>query len=134
MWWGVHVLGSAGAGYAGAMDVRELALKYYSTVDAGDAEATADLFAPDATYDRPGYDTFVGQAIREFYRGARVIKSGAHTVAQVVVEGNVAAVHGTFDGVLKDGAEAHEGFADFLEFNAEGLIEKRRSFFYRAAV
>ena len=117
-----------------SMDIRTLARAYYTTVDQGDPEATSDLFAPDATYDRPGYDTMVGEAIREFYRGERVIESGAHTVETIVVEGNRAAVHGTFDGVLKSGAEAHEGFADFLEFNDAGLISKRRSFFYRAAV
>lgn len=116
------------------MDIRALATQYYATVDAGDPQATADLFAPDATYDRPGYDTMTGPAIREFYTGARVIESGSHTLSQIVVEGNTAAIHGTFDGVLKDGSQAHEGFADFMDFNADGLISKRRSFFYRAAV
>ncbi|PMD05179.1 ketosteroid isomerase [Brevibacterium paucivorans] len=117
-----------------SMDIRQLALNYYATVDKGDPEATSDLFAKDATYDRPGYDTFKGEEIREFYRNSRVIESGAHTVNMVVVEGSTAAVHGTFDGVLKDGSEAHEGFADFIQFNDEGLITTRRSFFYRAAV
>ncbi|MYM19068.1 DUF4440 domain-containing protein [Brevibacterium sp. 5221] len=112
----------------------ELARRYYATVDAGDPDATADLFAADGSYDRPGYDTMVGEAIRSFYKGERVIDSGAHTIAQVIVDGDRAAVHGTFDGVLKSGAEAHEGFADFFQFDADGLIANRRSFFYRAAV
>lgn len=115
-------------------DIRELALQYYATVDAGNDDATADLFAADATYDRPGYDTFVGPAIREFYKGDRVIASGAHTVAEVLVDGNRAATHGEFNGKLKDGSDAHEGFADFFEFNAAGEITKRTSYFYRAAV
>lgn len=109
-------------------------MQYYTTVDKGDPDATSDLFAPNATYDRPGYDTFEGAEIRAFYRNSRVIESGAHTVSEVVVEGSKAAVHGTFDGVLKDGSEAHEGFADFFEFTDDGLILRRRSFFYRAAV
>jgi hypothetical protein len=79
-------------------DIRALALKYYATVDAGDPEATTALFAADATYDRPGYDTFAGPAIGEFYRGDRIIVSGAHTVTEVVVDGNRAATRGEFNG------------------------------------
>ncbi len=115
-------------------DTEALARRYYATVDAGDPNATADLFAANGAYDRPGYDTMVGEAIRDFYNGERVIESGAHSIAEVVVEGNRAAVHGTFDGKLKDGSDAHEGFADFFVFDDDGLIERRRSFFYRAAV
>jgi steroid delta-isomerase len=115
-------------------DIRALALKYYATVDAGDPEATTALFAADATYDRPGYDTFAGPAIGDFYRGDRIIVSGAHTVTEVVVDGNRAATRGEFNGKLKDGSDAHEGFADFFEFDAAGLIAKRTTYFYRAAV
>src|SRR5699024_12051573 len=34
--------------------VTELVKRYYTTVDAGDADATSALFAADASYDRPG--------------------------------------------------------------------------------
>ena len=112
----------------------DLARHYYTVVDAGDADATVPLFAPDATYDRPGYDTLTGPQIGEFYRGARVIVSGAHTVTEIIADGARAAIRGTFDGVLTDGSEAHEGFADFMEFDAEDRIVKRTTYFFRAAV
>lgn len=111
-----------------------LARTYYDTVDAGDPAATAALFAPDGTYDRPGYDTLTGAQISDFYHDARVIESGAHTLDEIIADGNRAAVRGRFDGVLKSGAEAHEGFADFFVFDDAGLIAKRTSYFFRAAV
>ncbi|MFB9775018.1 nuclear transport factor 2 family protein [Brevibacterium otitidis] len=116
------------------LSIEELAARYYSTVDSGDAAATSALFAPDASYDRPGYPTMVGQAITDFYHGERIIVSGAHTVAEVLVAGRQAAVQGSFAGTLKDGSEASERFADFLTFDEDGLITNRTTYFYRAAI
>ncbi|PXA82261.1 ketosteroid isomerase [Auritidibacter sp. NML120779] len=116
------------------MTTEDLVRNYYTTVDGGDPEATAALFAPDATYHRPGYEPLVGSAIADFYRTERVIESGAHTVTEVIVEGNRASSRGVFNGVLKDGSAAEEGFADFWEFNDDGTIANRTSYFYRAAV
>ncbi|AXR74551.1 MULTISPECIES: nuclear transport factor 2 family protein [Auritidibacter] len=115
-------------------NTEDLVRSYYSTVDAGDPEATAALFATDATYHRPGYDPLVGPAIAEFYRTERVIESGEHTVTEVLVDGLRASSRGVFNGVLKDGRAAEEGFADFWEFNEDGTIANRTSYFYRAAV
>ena len=70
-----------------------LARTYYTTVDAGDPAATAALFAPEGTYDRPGYDTLVGEQISEFYHGARVIESGAHTLDEIITDGNLSLIH-----------------------------------------
>lgn len=117
-----------------ASRTEERALHYYATVDAGDAEATVALFSSHAIYDRPGYPTLTGEEVAEFYRGARVISSGHHTVTEMVSSGNRVAVRGTFDGVLKDGSEAHEGFADFMRFDEAGLIAARTTYFFRAAV
>lgn len=115
-------------------DVEALVCRYYDTVDSGDDNATADLFAPDGAYDRPGYDTMVGEEIRTFYLENRVIESGKHTLLDIIINGNQAASRGEFNGKLKDGSDASEGFADFFVFNAEGQIAKRTSYFYRAAV
>ena len=112
----------------------DLARRYYTVVDAGDADAPIALFAPEATYDRPGYDTLTGPQIGEFYRGERVIVSGAHTVDEIIADDTRAAIRGTFEGVLKDGSQAREGFADFMEFDEEDRIRTRTTFFFRAAV
>ncbi|GAB3711135.1 nuclear transport factor 2 family protein [Mariniluteicoccus flavus] len=116
------------------MDLHALARRYYALVDAADFPAMHDLFTDDCTYERPGYDPIVGrEAMEAFYGGTRVIKRGRHTLRDVVVEGDVVAVHGDFDGELRDGSQAHESFADFLHYR-DGLIERRRSYFFRPAV
>ena len=114
--------------------VNELVQRYYSTVDAGDPAATAALFAAEGRYDRPGYPTMVGQEITDFYHGERVIESGAHSLTEILVEGDRASARGTFNGRLKDGTDASVGFADFFEFDVDGLIAERTTYFYRAAV
>lgn len=116
------------------MQPTELAQQYYTTVDSGDAEATADLFAPDAVYHRGGYEPMIGSVIRDFYRGDRVIESGSHTVTTLVAQQNTVAVQGEFTGRLKDGSEVSIGFADFFVFNADGLIQTRSSYFMTPGV
>src|SRR5699024_4033587 len=74
--------------------VTELVKRYYTTVDAGDADATSALFAADASYDRPGYPTMVGQQITDFYHGERVIDSGAHSLQEILVDGDRASSRG----------------------------------------
>lgn len=110
---------------------------YYEAVDADDVETLIGLFAPDATYERPGYDPFVGHdALRAFYTGDRVIASGRHTLDAVVVEesGVQVACHGRFEGTLKDGSSASLRFADFYVLDAEGRFARRTTFFHTAAV
>lgn len=107
---------------------------YYDAVDAGDVDALLDLFTDDTTYLRPGYEPIVGRAAMEhFYRDVRVIDSGRHSLDAVLVDGDLAACHGTFSGTLKDGSAAREGFADFFELR-DGRIAVRRTYFDRAAV
>lgn len=121
--------------YGSAMpSVTELVKRYYSTVDAGDAGATSALFAAHASYDRPGYPTMVGQQITDFYHGERVIESGAHSLQEIIVDGDRASSRGVFSGRLKDGSETSVGFADFFLFDTEGLIAERTTYFYQAAV
>ena len=121
--------------YGSAMpSVTELVKRYYSTVDAGDAGATSALFAADASYDRPGYPTMVGQQITDFYQGERVIESGAHSLQEIIVDGDRASSRGVVSGRLKSGSETTVGFADFFLFDTEGLIAERTTYFYQAAV
>lgn len=114
--------------------VMELVKRYYTTVDAGDADATSALFASDASYDRPGYPTMVGSQIAAFYHGERVIESGSHALGEILVDGDRASSRGVFTGRLKDGTETSVGFADFFLFDTDGLIAERTTYFDRAAV
>lgn len=110
---------------------------YYDAVDADDVETLIGLFAADATYGRPGYEPFVGhEALRAFYTGDRVIASGTHTLDAVVVDatGEQVAVHGRFEGTLKDGSAAAVRFADFYVLDEAGLFARRTTFFHAPAV
>ncbi|WP_374928060.1 nuclear transport factor 2 family protein [Kytococcus sedentarius] len=110
---------------------------YYVAVDADDVDTLIGLFTPDATYERPGYEPFVGHdALRAFYTGDRVIASGEHVLDMVVAdeEGGQVAVHGRFEGTLKDGSAASVRFADFYLLDAQSRFTRRTTFFHTAAV
>ena len=122
------------------MHPAETVARYYETVDAGDVEGVLALFTEDAVYARPGYAPFEGhEALRAFYAGDRVIESGRHTVEHMVVQDDGAAeprvaVHGRFEGRLKDGSDASLRFADFYTFAADGRFASRDTFFFAPLV
>lgn len=109
--------------------------RYYTLVDSGDVDGLVGLFAPQAVYRRPGYEPLVGRDdLRAFYQGERVIDSGVHSVEQTVVGEDAVAVHGTFEGVLKDGSKTSLRFADFYTFDADGRFASRDTFFFAPLV
>lgn len=113
---------------------RELALSYYTAVDAGDHERLLSMFHPEAVYRRGGYPPIEGAAaLRDFYENVRVIDHGRHTVDSVICEGSHAAVRGRFDGVSRDGADLAVEWADFFEFDGD-LIRDRTTYFFTAGV
>lgn len=117
------------------MDLAARTRTYYERVDAADLEGVLDWFAEDAVYHRPGYEPMQGrEALRAFYGGERVIVAGAHTLDDIVVDGDRVAVRGTFAGTLKDGSSVTVGFADFISYDAEGRAAQRRTFFAAPAV
>lgn len=109
--------------------------RYYRLVDAGDIDSLLQLFAEDTVYRRPGYQPMRGRGkLADFYRGERVIETGAHTLSDVVVQRSHAAVHGEFAGVLKDGREVTVRFADFFVMSEDGLFAERETFFFAPMV
>jgi len=117
------------------MDLVAITRGYYDSVDAGDVNAVLDWFSEDAVYHRPGYEPMQGRAaLTQFYGGERVIESGAHRLDQLLVDGSSASVRGVFAGQLKDGSQVTVGFADFIDYDADGRARERRSYFDRPAV
>ena len=117
------------------MDLLAQTRNYYRSVDANDLAGVLDWFAEDAVYHRPGYAPMRGRAeLKDFYGGARMIDSGAHTLDEVLIDGDRAAVRGRFDGTLKDGSTVSMGFADFIRYAADGRAAERRSYFEIPAV
>ncbi|MFF8835275.1 nuclear transport factor 2 family protein [Streptomyces sp. NPDC015130] len=109
--------------------------RYYELVDAGDVPGLVGLFTSDATYHRPGYEPFEGhEGLTRFYGGARVIRTGRHTLTKVLVEGSDIAVHGEFNGELHDGTTVGLRFADFFQLTADGRFARRDTFFFAPLV
>jgi len=108
----------------------EKVVSYYYLIDAGDVPNLVLLFDAECTYMRPGYPPLHGRtALQDFYMNTRVIAEGHHTVEGSVYEGDTVAVHGQFNGTLRDGSQVSTGFADFFYFNESGMIISRRTYF-----
>ena len=119
----------------GTPDATATVHRYYQLVAAGDVPALVALFSPDAVYERPGYAPLRGRdELTAFYRDARVIVDGRHRLRTTVTDGTAVAVHGDFEGLLKDGSRVRLRFADFFELDAEGLFRRRDTFFFEPAV
>ncbi|MFR9674189.1 nuclear transport factor 2 family protein [Streptomyces sp. TR06-5] len=119
-----------------AVDTAEGTVRhYYELVDSGDVTGLVSLFTPDATYHRPGYPPMVGhEAMTSFYSGERVIKEGRHTLDTVVDHGSRIAVHGEFNGVLRDESTVSLRFADFFQLADDGRFSRRDTFFFAPLV
>lgn len=109
--------------------------KYYTEVDKGDVDEIVALFEVDAQYARPGYAHMSGrEAIRSFYVDDRIIESGVHTLESIICDSGTVAVEGSFKGTVRGGANAEVKFADFFRPGPNGLIKKRRTYFYAPLV
>ncbi|CDK40448.1 uncharacterized protein BN903_58 [Halorubrum sp. AJ67] len=107
---------------------------YYERVDADDYDGLLALFADDIVYDRPGQDSIEGiDALERFYREDRPLSDGEHEVLVVAVDGDTAAVRGTFGG-RQGGERVAFGFADFHTVDADGLIAHRVTYTDRDTV
>jgi len=112
----------------------ELVEQLFRSIDARQWDSLPLFFAPEVTYERPGYEPLVGlEQLLHFYRKVRVIASGQHILEQVVFDDEHAACWGRFVGVHKDGSAIDERFADVYTL-ADGKIATRRSYFFRPAV
>ncbi|MFB6269767.1 MAG: nuclear transport factor 2 family protein [Halobacterium sp.] len=107
---------------------------YYQAVDDDRIDDLLDLFADDVVYERPGQDALEGKdELEAFYREGRPLSDGEHDVHDVLVDGDRAAVRGTFSGV-QDGDRVEFGFADVHVFDDDGLITERYTYTDRDTV
>jgi len=107
---------------------------YYEYVDEEAYEDLFALFAEDVVYERPGQPPIEGLVDFEaFYREGRPLENGSHELHAIVVDGDTAAVRGTFTGE-QDGEPVSFGFADFHVFDESGAIARRYTFTDRDTV
>jgi ketosteroid isomerase-like protein len=109
--------------------------RYYELVDANDVPGLVALFAPHATYHRPGYPPLVGRLdLTRFYEADRIIERGRHTLSSITADESSVAVRGDFRGRLKDGRDVELKFADFFTFDADLHFERRDTYFFAPLV
>ena len=114
--------------------LRETVHSYYERVDDGDYDGLLALFASDIVYERPGQGSIDGiDALERFYRDDRPLSEGEHDVLTVAVDGDTAAVRGTFSGRQGD-ERVSFGFADFHTVDEDGLITCRVTYTDRDTV
>jgi len=91
-------------------------------------------FHRDVTYRRPGFPLIQGfDDLLDFYQRRRVIARGRHLLERVTADADSAVALGIFQGVLKDGTDVDEPFADAYAVN-DGLIIDRRTYFFRKSI
>ncbi len=114
----------------------DLVQQYYVEVDNRDFDRVVALFEVDADYYRPGYGQMSGRkAILSFYLADRIIESGVHNIESIIGDSSgTVAVEGSFKGIVRGGTEVEVKFAEFFRAGPNGLIKKRRTFFFAPLV
>lgn len=106
----------------------------FRRVDDSEWDSLPRFFHEEIVYERPGYSPLVGlERVLLFYEQERVIARGTHLIDHVVIGEGVGACWGRLEGILKDGSETNERFADVYSFDG-GKIVSRRSYFFRPAI
>ncbi|WP_430388349.1 nuclear transport factor 2 family protein [Blastomonas fulva] len=102
---------------------------YYSRIDACDIDWVVSIFAPDAVYERAGFQYGSLSEIERFFRVERQIR-GRHEIADTWsdAERRTIWVTGTFDGFGAKGDARRICFADMWQFNTAALVDRRQTY------
>ncbi len=116
-------------------ELRRAVQGYYDALDAGDNERVLEFFSGDVLYLRPGYERVAGiERLREYYEDSRKLKPGRHVLRSILVDGAEVAVHGEYEGELKDGSRTSVGFAAFFTFDGNDRASEHFTYFFVPAV
>jgi|TARA_R100000501_G_scaffold17919_4_gene35073 ketosteroid isomerase-like protein len=108
-------------------DNRTVVASYYPHIDRLDLDWVLALFAADAVYERAGAVYSGVAAISRFFREERQIR-GLHSVQRIWSDGDSAVAVGEFRGHGASGDPREVRFADFWQFNQDGLVQRRQTY------
>ncbi|MEP1536567.1 MAG: nuclear transport factor 2 family protein [Paracoccaceae bacterium] len=108
--------------------------RLFRNIDGRDWSSLNVMLADDVVYERPGYAPLVGRdSVMNFYEEVRIIKTGQHTVHDVLANENKLSYYGHFAGTSKAGESLDVGFCDVCDVR-DNLLKHRKTFFYVPAV
>jgi ketosteroid isomerase-like protein len=114
--------------------MKQFILDMFTAIDARAFHRLPEFFADDVVYERPGYPPIRGLAdLTDFYEHRRRIRTGAHSIEEIVADTSAAVAIGEIDATLRDGARSCVRFADAYRF-AAGRIIYRHTYFDVPAV
>ncbi|MCV6603061.1 MAG: nuclear transport factor 2 family protein [Cohaesibacter sp.] len=106
----------------------------FEAIDCNCWDALEQILAPDVVYERPGYAPLVGRdAVMNFYRHIRIIKSGIHKVQGFARQGKILSYYGNFKGISQSDEPLNVDFCDICKLDGDHLYY-RKTFFHIAAV
>jgi ketosteroid isomerase-like protein len=113
-------------------NVEDAMIAIYRAIDRRDWDDLEKRLSPDILYSRPGYPDFTCRAdFIHFYKNARQIESGRHSLRAIIAKGSLGCCWGAFNGVARDGGKIDILFSDWYEFE-NGLVRTRRTFIVAA--
>jgi ketosteroid isomerase-like protein len=97
-------------------------------------EKLPEFFSPAITYSRPGFPVISGiDGLDHFYREARQVRKGVHTINEILTERDILVCRGRFAGEMMSGNQVETDFADFYRLE-DGRIIERRTYFFASCV
>lgn len=111
-------------------DIEDSIAAIYWSIDHCNWDDLERLLRPDVLYSRPGYPDFTSRAdFIHFYKNARPIDSGKHSLRAIITKESMGCCWGAFNGVSRDGEKIDIRFSDWYEFE-NGLVMTRRTFIF----
>jgi ketosteroid isomerase-like protein len=111
-------------------DIENAVVAIFRSIDRRDWDELEKLLSPDVVYSRPGHPDFTSRAdFIHFYKNARRIDTGRHSLRAIITKESLACCWGAFNGMSSDGGAIDILFSDWYEF-ANGLVRARRTFIF----
>lgn len=112
------------------IEIEDSIASIYRSIDHRNWDDLEKLLSPDVIYSRPGYPDFTSRSdFIHFYKNARPIDRGAHSLQAIITRESLGCCWGAFNGLSSDGGKIDILFSDWYLFE-NGLVSTRRTFIF----